>query len=115
MEFIINKNATLPIMLLDVINNGRYFNSKIYEMIQNSDIRFSMYRAVDNVKVISNKPALVTSKENEEGNDQYYIGYQFSEKETKNEGKYIGEFIITFFDKGKLIVPIKENLFIYIK
>ena len=40
MDFHINKNSTLPLLKLDVINDGRNDMSKIYEMIQNSNIFF---------------------------------------------------------------------------
>ena len=40
MDFIINKNATLPIMKLDIVQDGRNGVSKIYELMQNSNIYF---------------------------------------------------------------------------
>jgi hypothetical protein len=113
MNFHINKNATLPIMKLDVINNGKYFNEKIYELLQNADIRFTMTEYDSGKKVIANKPALLLPKSLEEGNDEYYIGYQFNKKETDKRGRYIGEFIISFLNGyGDLIVPIKNTLYI---
>jgi hypothetical protein len=115
MDFIINKNATLPIMKLDVIQDGRNDISKIYEMIQNSNIFFSMSELETGVKIIGKKSALILPKESACGNDEYYIGYQFSEKETKKPGIYVGQFIIEFLDgSGKLIVPIREELYIHI-
>jgi hypothetical protein len=115
MDFIINKNATLPIMKLDVIQDGRNDMSKIYEMIQNSNIFFSMSELETGVKIIGKKSALILPKESACGSDEYYIGYQFSEKETKKPGTYIGQFTIEFLDgSGKLIVPIREELYIHI-
>lgn len=115
MDFIINKNSTLPIMKLDVIQDGRNDMSKIYELIQNSNVYFSMSELETGVKVIGKKAALILPKESACGNDEYYIGYKFSEKETKKPGVYVGTFTIEFLDgSGTLIVPIREELYIHI-
>ena len=43
--------------------------------------------------------------------DEYYLAYQFTEKETSTPGTYIGQFTIEFLDgTGTLIVPIREEL-----
>jgi hypothetical protein len=115
MDFVINKNATLPIMKLDVVQDGRNDMSRIYELIQNSNVYFSMAELETGVKVIGKKNALILPKESTCGDDEYYIGYQFSEKETKKPGIYIGTFTIEFLDgSGTLIVPIREELYIHI-
>jgi len=45
--------------------------------------------------------------------EEYYISYQFSTKDTAKPGTYIGKFIIEFLDgSGTLIVPIREELII---
>ncbi len=115
MDFYINKNSTLPVMKLDVIQDGRYDAKEIYELIQNSNIYFSMAELETGVKVIGKRPALCIPKYSECGYDEYYIGYQFSERETKKPGTYVGQFTIEFLDGyGTLIVPIKEELFIHV-
>ncbi len=115
MDFYINKNSTLPIMKLDVIQDGRNDAKEMYELIQNSNIYFSMSELTTGVKVIGKRPALCIPKYSECGYDEYYIGYQFSERETKKPGTYVGQFTIEFLDEyGPLIVPIKEELFIHV-
>jgi hypothetical protein len=115
MDFMINKNSTLPIMKLDVIQDAKYNTKDIYEMIQNSNIYFSMFNLETGVKVIGKKPALCLPKPSECGSDEYYLGYQFSEKETKKPGTYVGQFTIEFLDGyGTLIVPIKDELYIHV-
>lgn len=115
MDFIINKNATLPIMKLDIVQDGRNGVSKIYELMQNSNIYFSMSELETGVKVIGKKSALILPKESACGNDEYYIGYQFSERETKKSGVYVGTFTIEFLDgSGTLIAPIREELYIHV-
>jgi len=115
MDFYINKNSTLPIMKLDVIQDGRNDMSKLYELIQNSNIYFSMSNLETGVKVIGKKPALALYKDSSCNTEEYYIGYQFSEKETKTPGTYVGQFTIEFLDgSGTLIVPIREELYIHV-
>ena len=117
-EFYINKGATLPFLKMELINDGRYNFDKFYEMIQASTITFSMINAETGVYKIANEPALVLPKE-DSCNDTYYIAYKWKARDTKDCGKYIGEFKIVFnpitTTGGTLIVPIQEQLAIYIQ
>ena len=117
MDFEINKGATLPILKLELINDGRNDYDKFHDMLQNSVITFCMTDANTGVKRIGGKDALCILKEPSSDctGEQYYIGYQFTEKETKVAGTFIGEFKIIFNDgSGTLIVPIRDKLFIHI-
>lgn len=117
MIFHINKDSTLPILKLELIKDGRNDYSKYHEMIQNSSITFTMHDIETGTKRIGNKDALTIFKEPDSdcSNEEYYLGYQFSEKETKKAGIYSAKFIINFDDgSGKLIVPIREELQIHI-
>jgi hypothetical protein len=61
------------------------------------------------------KEELCIPKESDCGYDEYYIGYQFSERETKKPGTYVGQFTIEFLDgSGTLIVPIREELYVHV-
>ena len=114
MNFEINKGATLPILRLELIQDGRNGFNSFFEMIQNSDIYFCMADAITGNKKIGKKKARceIVTPESCIG-EQYYITYQFTEKETSVEGRYIGKFIIDFLDdSGTLIVPIREPLYI---
>jgi hypothetical protein len=121
MDFFINKKATLPIMKLELIKDGRNDFHKFHEMIQNSDIYFCMSELETGKKVIGKAPALCILKEPlYEGDDcteeEYYLAYQFSEKETKKAGTYVGEFIIEFLDgSGTLKVPIRDTLYVHVR
>ena len=115
MDFYINKNSTLPILKLDVIQDGRNDVRQIYELIQNSNIFFSMSDLETGVKVIGKRPALCIPKYSDCGYDEYYIGYKFSERDTKKAGTFVGQFTIEFLDGyGTLIMPIREELYIRI-
>ena len=116
MEFSINKNATLPVLKLELIQDGRNDFNHFYELIQNADIYFSMTDVVTGVKKIGKKPttvALVTPPSCM--GEEYYIIYQFTSRDTRDAGRYIGQFEIVFLDgTGTLLVPIRETLFINI-
>jgi hypothetical protein len=117
MDFYINKNATLPILKLELINDGRNDYSKFHDKIQNSTMTFCMTDTNTGAMKIGGKPALCILKEPTSDcvGEEYFIGYQFSEKETKKAGSFVGEFTLDFNDgSGKLIVPIKDELFIHI-
>lgn len=115
MEFFINKGATLPILKLELIKDGRNDYKKFHDMIQNADIYFSMSDVETGIKKIGKKPGLCIYKEptNDCIDDEYYLAYQFSEKDTKVAGRYAAQFEINFLDgSGTLIVPIREELFV---
>jgi len=117
MNFYINKNATLPILKMELINDGRNDFSKFHDMLQNATITFCMTDADTKVLKIGGKSGLCILKEPSSDcvGEEYFIGYQFTQKETKKAGTFIGEFTIDFNDgSGKLIVPIKDELFIHI-
>lgn len=118
-EFYINKNATLPILQLELIKDGRNEYRKFHEHIQNADIYFTMTDINDGLVKIAHKKGTIFPKDG--CYDEYYIGYVWDDKDTNREGVYKGEFEITFYDDlegeipGTLIVPIREELIINIK
>ena len=115
MEFFINKNATLPILKLELIQDGRNNFNRFFDMIQNSNIYFTMTDVVTGVKRIAKKSTgvqLVMPQSDCVG-EEYYLIYKFTEKETSVAGRYAAQFTIEFLDgTGTLIVPIREELFI---
>lgn len=119
MDFYINKGATLPMVILELIQDGRNDYKKFHEKVQNADITFTMADIETGIKKIGCKPATCLCKTCEGNNDcdeeQYYVAYQFTEKETNKAGTYVGTFTIDFLDgSGTLIVPIREELKIHI-
>jgi hypothetical protein len=113
MDFFIKRYATLPILKLELIHDGRNDYRKFHELIQNSNITFCMTEISTGIKRIGNKKALCLVKESIEDSteEEYYIGYQFTSKETSKPGIFKGEFTIEFLDNyGTLIVPIRDTL-----
>lgn len=117
MEFSINKNSTLPILKLELIHDGRNDFQKFHEKIQNANIYFSMTDVVTGVKRIAKKLTGIQQVEPASDcvGDEFYIIYQFTERDTSVGGRYIGQFEIEFLDgTGTLLAPIREELFINI-
>lgn len=115
MEFFINKNATLPILKLELIQDGRNDFNRFFDMIQNSNIYFTMTDVVTGVKRIAKKETGVQLVEPYSGcvGEEYYIIYQFTPRDTAVAGRYVGQFTIEFLDgTGTLLVPIRDELFI---
>lgn len=116
MEFEINKGATLNILKLELIQDGRNDFHKFYDHLQNSNITFSMTDVITGIKRIGKKKAgtsLVTPESCM--GEQYYLVYQFTQADTAKAGRYVAQFEIDFLDgTGLLIVPIKEQLFVNI-
>ena len=119
MEFFINKNASLPVLKMELIQDGRNDFHKFFEKIQNANIFFTMTDVVTGVKRIAKRRAgtqLVLPQSDCTG-EEYYLTYQFSQKETSVAGRYVGQFEIVMASglgntAGTLIVPIREELFI---
>lgn len=121
MEFNIRKGATDPILKLRLIDDGKNDKSSFNELLESSEITFSMYEYPSGDPVILNSPCSITTrtKKYEQTTDEYYVIYRFTEEETSNIGKFEGMVTIQFLDTNsnptsKLILPLKEKLFINI-
>jgi len=115
MDFYINKGATLPILKLELIKDGRNDFNKFHDKIQNANITFTMTDVVTGVKRIACKTADIEEvlPKNNCICEEFYLTYQFTQKETSVAGRYAAHFEINFLDgSGTLIVPIREELFV---
>jgi len=89
--------------------------------LENCDITLDMYRIEDGEPEILNSECNITTrnKKYDQTTDEYYIVHRFTEAQTSNAGKYEGKITVQFLDTNlnpttKLILPIKEKLFITI-
>ena len=123
MEFCINKDSLLPILRIEVIEDGRHSYNKFHELIQNSTITFTMVNRDTGVTKIAKAPAYIKAREDGGCVEQYVICYDWKKRDINEEGNYIGKFNIEFGDikndeytypSGNLIVPIREQLMITI-
>jgi len=84
MDFFIKKNATLPVLKLQVVKDGRSDYNKFMDMIEESAIFFSMVDVETGIPKISSRPAGFVEKTFVDLNagPEYYIYYQFTPRDT---------------------------------
>ncbi len=123
--FSINKDATLPKLRVELINDGRNDYRKFYLAIQAADsVTFTMTNAETGIKKIAKAEAEVVYDEESGCEERYFLQYSWKKRDTNESGVFIGHFHIVFNDKivsdgmvfpaGELIVPIQEDLVITI-
>lgn len=120
MTFFIKQNSELPILKMEIINDGRNTYQKFHEAIQDAEITFSMVNADTGIIKISEAPCYIKRKDIEGCVEEYLICYQWKKRDTKEKGNYIGTFNIHFngnisseateYPNGDLIMPICEKL-----
>ena len=115
MEFNINKNGTLPLLKMQVVDDGRDEFDSFMSFIETSTIYFSMIDVETGSYKIHLEPAGFVEKTQIEPNakTEYYIYYKFPKKYTSKVGRFEGEFVLKNTD-GTLILPIREKLYINI-
>lgn len=116
MEFFIKKNATLPLLKLQVVKDGRSDYNNFMKLIEVASLYFSMVDTETGIPKFTSRPAGFVEKTFDDPNaePEYYIYYQFTSNDTKDEGRYEGQFMIRS-SEGVLILPIREKLFITIQ
>lgn len=116
MEFYIKKGATLPLLKMQIVKDGRSDYHNFMDLIETSTILFSMVDADTGVPKFLSKPAGFVSKNflNEAAPTEYYVYYQFTGRDTNKPGRYEGQFLLKN-EQGNLIVPIREKLYITIQ
>lgn len=116
MEFFIKKNATLPLLKMQVVRDGRSDYLNFMKTIELSAIFFSMVDVDTGIPKISSRPAGFVEKTFVDLNaeTEYYIYYQFTSKDTNSVGRYEGQFMLKN-DDGVLILPIRERLYINVQ
>jgi ssDNA-binding replication factor A large subunit len=119
MEFFIRQGASDPILKMRMIDDGKNDKSSFNDLLENSNITFNMFRIEDGEPFILNSQCNITTrnKKYNQTTDEYYIVHRFTESHTSKIGKYEGKITIQFLDTNsnptnKLILPIKEKLFI---
>jgi hypothetical protein len=127
-EFYINSGSILPVLRIELINDGRCdFNKSdvIGKALQDAKITFSMRNVDTEILKISNAKCNIVLADNTGCEEKYVIEYKWKERDTKEAGIFQGWFTIDFngniteneidYPEGRLIVPISEDLIIYIK
>lgn len=123
--FFINKNAELPKLTCELINDGRHDFNKFYIALQGADsVTFSMTNVETGIKKIAKAKAEVVYDEESGCDERYLLQYSWRKRDTNEAGTFVGHFHINFndnivadgmtFPSGELIVPIQEDLMIVI-
>jgi hypothetical protein len=115
MEFFIRKNATLPVLKMQVVKDGRTGYLEIMESLESATIYFSMINTATGIPKIVSAPCYIVSLILDDGAPtEYYIYYRFTSRDTNTPGRYTGQFLVKNND-GNLIMPIREDLYINIE
>ncbi len=119
MDFFIRQGSSDPILKMRMIDDGKNDKSSFNEMLENAKITFEMFDVVTGTPYILNGECNLTNRTKKFNyiNDEYYITYRFTEEQTSEIGKFEGKITIQFNDGNgndttKLILPIREKLFI---
>jgi hypothetical protein len=121
MEFFIRQGASDPILKMRMIDDGKNDKSSFNDLLANSTITFDMFDFKTGQPVLLTETCLLTTRTKlyNQTTDEYYITYRFKESQTSEVGKFEGKITIQFNDglghnTTKLVLPIKEKLFINI-
>jgi subtilisin-like proprotein convertase family protein len=116
MEFLIKKNATLPLLKLQVVKDGRSDYNSFMKLIEVSSIYFSMTDLETGIPKIMSRPAGFVEKTFDDPNaeTEYYLYYQFTSTDTNMDGRFEGQFMLRN-SEGVLILPIREKLYISVQ
>ena len=119
MEFFIRQGSTDPILKVKLVDDGKNDKSSFNDLLENSDITFEMFDVESEQYQVLNGQCLLTTrtKKYDQTTDEYYVTYRFTENNTSLKGRFEGVITIQFLDTdsnptNKLIVPIKEKLYI---
>jgi hypothetical protein len=116
MNFYIKKNATLPLLKMQVVKDGRSEYQQFMDSLETATITFTMINTATGIPKIVAKPAYIVELLNLDANalPEYYVYFKFTERDTNQVGQYSGEFLIRN-DQGDLVLPLREELNIYIQ
>jgi len=120
--FYIKQGASLPELVMRVNRDNRFTYEKFQKALENCAITFSMVDTETNILKIAKQPGGLIAYEPEIKTleNEYYVYYKFSPKDTNRPGKYKAEFKIDFFDTaqtdmtGSFIAPIHSDLYVII-
>ena len=124
--FNINQGAELPLLKMELIQDGKTDFHKFYLALQAADsVSFTMTNLETGIKKIAKAPAEIVYDENSGCEERYLLQYTWKKRDTNESGTFVGHFHIKFndkvvadgitFPKGELIVPIEEDLILIIK
>jgi hypothetical protein len=123
MDFFIKKNATLPLLKMQVVQDGRSDYQGFMDSLADATISFTMINEATGIPKIVSRPAYIVELIGLDPNalPEYYVYYRFTKRDTNTVGRYVGQFLIKYNQgllggpQGDLIVPLRDELFINIQ
>jgi hypothetical protein len=123
MEFYIKKNATLPLLKMQVVRDGRSEYQTFVDSLGDATIFFTMINEASGIPKIVSKPAYITEVVNDDPNalPEYYVYFRFTARDTNAVGRYVGQFLIKYNNsllggpQGDLILPLRDELYINVQ
>lgn len=127
-EFYIRQYSVNPVLEMELINDGRYDFQKslINEALQDSVVTFSMKDEETGLLKVAKAEANIVLANDETCNEKYILQYKWKERDVAKKGIFNGWFEINFngdltngdgtvYPEGNLIVPVEEELRIFVK
>ena len=123
MDFYIKKNATLPLLKMQVVRDGRSEYQSFMDSLADATISFTMINEATGIPKIVSKPAYIVELTGLDVNasPEYYVYYRFTQRDTNTVGRYVGQFLIKYNSNllgapvGNLIVPLRDELYINVQ
>ena len=127
-DFYIVRGSLNPVLEMELIADGRYDFQKslINDAIQDSVVTFSMIDEETGLLKVAKANANIVLANEDGCEEKYILQYKWNKKDVSKPGVYKGWFEITFngniingdgteYPEGNLIVPIEEELRIYVR
>ena len=120
-NFFIKKDSTLPELKYPLVQQVMEMYNITEDMLENVAVTFSMIDAQTGLYRIANAPAnlvIRADRANFPADEKYTFTYRFSLKDTKEAGRFLGEFCIDFLGEqigcGKIKLPVDAQINIQI-
>jgi len=112
MEWIIKKNATLPIFQIEIAKDGRSDFGRNQDLL-NSTFYISLYDEITKKFKVSSKPCYITYSSSTVNSEEnfYYLNYNLTNRETNSIGRYLVQISIQD-NTGTIVLPLKEKIYI---
>ena len=127
-EFYIRQYSRNPVLEMELIADGRYDFQKslINNALQNSTVTFSMIDEETGLLKVAKADANIVLADKEGCEEKYILQYKWTDKDVAKKGVFRGWFEISFngdltdgdgteYPENNLIVPVEEDLRIFVK
>lgn len=127
MEFYLRQFSLNPVLEMELINDGRYDFQKslINDVLQDSVVIFNMIDEETGLLKVAKSEANIVLANDDTCSEKYILQYKWKKRDVNKRGVYRGWFEIKFngdivsegveYPEGNLIVPVEEELRIFIK